>query len=95
MLGLSVRLWSSSGSFCLFYTKTENQLYHNTVSDTRMAGVLGLSVRLWSDSGSCCLVFDTATDSVVDTLLAVLEHHDGVGRPPHKLLKVGKGVEVL
>ena len=53
-----------------------------------MAGVLGLSVRLWSSSGSCCLVFDTATDSVVATLLAVLEHHDGVGQPPPQLLQV-------
>ena len=59
-----------------------------TFSDTRMAEVVGLSVKLWSSLGSCCLVFDSATDSVVDILLGVLEHHDGVGRPPHRLIQV-------
>ena len=51
--------------------------------------MFGLSLRLWSSAGSCCLVFDTATNSVVDTILSILQHHDGLGQPPLQLLQVG------
>ena len=52
---------------------------------------MGFSIKIWSGGGSAssCIIFDRAPDSVVDTLLAVLEHHGGVGQPSPKLLQVG------
>ena len=52
---------------------------------------MGFSIKFWSSGGSSSssIIFDSAPDSLVDTLLAVLEYHEGVGHPPHKLLQVG------
>ena len=56
-----------------------------------MAATKGFSIKMWSGSGSSssCLIFDSAPDSVVDGLLALLEHQEGVGQAPPKLLQVG------
>lgn len=59
--------------------------------------MLWMSLRMWSGPDiSSCIIFDGPSESVVDTVLAVLEHHDGVGKAgvrklqmehPHQLAK--------
>ena len=56
-----------------------------------MAATKGFSIKMWSGSGcsSSCLIFDRAPDSVVDSLLALLGHQEGLGQPSPGLLQVG------
>ena len=51
--------------------------------------MLGLSLRMWSSfDSSCCLIFSSPSDSLVESLLAVLQSSEGVGQVPAKLLQV-------
>ena len=62
---------------------------------TRLRPTLhGVSLKLWGPGSSCCLVYDRPADSVVDSLLAVLEDNMGLGQPPTGLLKVIKNLAV-
>ena len=54
----------------------------------------GVSLKLWGPGSSCCLVYDRPADSVVDSLLAVLEDNMGLGQPPTGLLKVSQNKPV-
>ena len=56
-----------------------------------MAATKGFSIKMWSGSGcsSSCLIFDRAPDSVVDSLLALLGHQEGLGQASPGLLQVG------
>jgi hypothetical protein len=51
--------------------------------------MLSMSIRMWSGPDiSSCIIFDSPSDSVVDTVLAVMEHHDGVGKAGVRKLQV-------
>ena len=59
------------------------------LSEPYKATMLGLSLRMWSSSdSSCCIIFSSPSDSLVDTLLAVLQNSDGVGQASDNLLQV-------
>ena len=42
---------------------------------------------MWSGASSSCLIFDRASEGVVETVLTLLAHHDGVGQPGYTLLQ--------
>ena len=50
--------------------------------------MLGVSLTMWSGASSSCLIFDRASEGVVETVLTLLAHHDGVGHAGYTLLQV-------